>query len=507
MSYSPIKKWFFGSFVGLFVIAVLVIAYFYNEVNHVMGANTQVVDASQFVTISGGIAITNVSVLSRDSNSMLANQTVLINGNRIESLGNVGVPSGYRVINGAGQYLIPGLVDSHVHIKKSKNDLLLYLANGITHIAEMTGSSEHFELRKGIQQGDLGPDIYISSPKITSQEGLRATFRSWFEGRHQNFSSALEGREAVRKFHSQGYDSIKISSDLEAEIYFAINDEAKKLGIPVIGHIPNGIGLSEVYQSGQSQLAHVESITQAIRFDVDGMTASNREVFLEYFKRNSDDIALKLKGSNIVISSTLWLHETLPLQDFDLAGFLESIELEYQNPGWVEGSAISRGWLPGNSSYENPGNTDPTSKRESEVYWDTNLEAQQIVLKALARHGVKIMAGTDSNGADGVIAGFSLHNELEALSRAGLSNAQVLHAATLAPSEWMQSHSGVIEVGYDANLVLLAENPLDEIGNTRTIQAVVSRGKLLERQELDKILRAVKDANNRSRQVSIGEFL
>jgi hypothetical protein len=508
MKFTVRKKWILGVTVTLVLISMAVYMFYRYEIDHVLGGNTAVVDASQFKALSERFAITNVNVLSADSESMNPNQTVLIKDQKIESIGtNISIPDTYHVINATGQYLIPGLVDSHVHIKKSENDLLQYIANGITHIGEMTGMKEHFQYRKQINNGAIGPEMYIASPKVTSQEGMKPTFRSWFEKRHQNYTTPLEGRKAVRKYKAMGYNAIKLSSDLDAEIYAAINDEAKKLGIPVIGHLPFGIELEDLYQSEQSQLAHITSITHSILYDFGGISPENAEDFLQYFRQNADSIAMKLKEKNIVVSSTIWLNESVSKQDFDLPNFLKTIELEYMNPGWVEGSFVSRGWLPGNSSYENPDNTDPESKRFSEIYWNTYVEAMHIVTRALFRNGVLVTAGTDANGACGVIPGFSLHDELESLSNLGLSNAQVLHSATVAPAKWMQSNAGKIEVGYRADLVLLDENPLEDIRNTRAINAVVANGKLLDRAVLDKMLQSIKEANNKSRKISIDEFL
>ena len=502
------SKWTVGVVIVVLIMAVGTHVFVSSEIDHVLGGNTNVVDAAQFHGISGKLAIANVNLLSTDAQSMLPNQTVLIKDRKIESVGqDIVIPDDYHVIDGTGQYLIPGLVDSHVHIKKSENDLLLYVANGVTHIGEMTGMKEHFEFQKRIQDGAPGPDIYIASPKVTSQEGLKPTLRSWYEKRHQNFTSPEAGREAVRKYKSTGYKAIKISSDLNSDIYFAITDEAKKSGLPAIGHLPIGIGLEDLYRSGQSQLAHIASIIETTQIDFGGISSKSTQAYLDFINQNADRIAAEFKKNNIALSSTIWLYQTQPEQEFDLPNFLKSIELEYQNPGWLEGSVVSRGWLPANNSSANPNNHDADNQRATQIYWDTYIEAMHIMTRALVRHGVTIMAGTDAHGAVGVIAGFSLHDELVALQKAGLSSAQVLHSATLAPAQWMGTNAGKIQADYEADLILLSKNPLQDIKNTRHINAVMTNGHYLDRIELDKILAAVKVANNHSRKISIDAFL
>ena len=506
-----IKKSLIGVFALLIITVFTVSCGMLSEINRSLGGHVDVVNTSQFKVTSGKLAIKNINVLSTDSKSMLSNKTILINNKKIEAIGDsLLIPDGYHIINGNGKYLIPGLIDSHVHIKKSKNDFLLYLANGITQVGEMTGMREHFEYAKEIEEGAfLGPRMYIASPKVSSQKGIKVKFRSWFERRQQNYPTEKSARRAVRKYKSQGYKAIKLASQLfDRDIYFAVIDEAKKQDIPVIGHLPAYVYMEDLYTSGQSQLSHIGSIIQSEMNEYGGVDYTNAEAFLEYFNKKADSIAIKLKEQKITISSTLWIHENMDEQDFDLTGFLKTIELEYQNPGWVEGSKISGGWLPGlGNSYENPNNTDSESMAKSKVFWDARIEAFQAITRALVKHGVVITAGTDAHGAAGCIPGFSLHDELESLNKFGMSNAQVLQSATLASAEWMQTNTGKIKVGYDADLVLLDNNPLNDISNTRTIYSVIANGKYLSRTTLDAMLEKVKVANNRSRKVNIDEFL
>lgn len=131
----------------------------------------------------------------------------------------------------------------------------------------------------------------------------------------------------------------------------------------------------------------------------------------------------------------------------------------------------------------------------------------QKVTQALVRHKVSITAGTDALGACGMTAGFSLHKELETLNALGMTNSQVLRSATLVPAKWMNRKKGVIKAGFVADLLLLDHNPLEDIRHTRSIHAVISKGTVFDRQELDKMMAAVESANQNSRHIGIDAYL
>jgi hypothetical protein len=507
MKSKSIKKWGLRVLTILITISVVSCIGVKSQVKQHLGEKTDLVDPSIFKVDSSAIAITNVNVLSADCTEMLDSLTVLIQDGKIAQVAKkVSIPSNFKIIDGTGQYLIPGLIDTHVHLNDSKNDLLLYLANGITSVAEMFGSKRLLKWRKEAEDGALSPNMYVSTVKIASAKGLMPKIRSWF-GARKNYTTVKKARKAVRMFKKQGYDAIKLSGNSESKIYYALVDEAKKQNIPAIGHLTHPVGLNNLYTSGQSQLAHIEEITKNTESDFGGLYHHNAEEYLDYLNEKSDAIAIKLREHNIVVSSTIWLMESLPKQKFHLDDFIKEIELEYTNPGLVEGSRMAQGWLPGNNHYENLDiKNDPERSKKSKVYWETYVKAIHIMTKALIKNNVTILAGTDANGT-GVVPGFSLHDELRSLSKLGMTNAQILHAATFAPAQWMQRNAGKIEVGYDADLVILSKNPLADIKNTRTINAVITNGKFLDRAELDKILQSIKEANNNSRKISIDAFI
>ncbi|MEP2057984.1 MAG: amidohydrolase family protein [Maribacter litoralis] len=508
MKLKKTKKWTLYVLVFLLIISVASCFGVKSQIKQHTGENTELVDSSLFNPAASPIAITNVSVLSSDCTKMLDSLTVLIKDEKIIQVAKeVSIPNEYIIVDATGQYLIPGLVDTHAHLHRSKNDLLLYLANGVTHIANNSSESDNLLLtwREEAEKGALSPKIYIAAGGMSSKKGVIQKIKTLF-GDSRKYNTSAQARRAVKKFKSQGYDAIK-SYNPNREVYIALTNEAKKQNIPVIGHLPTDVSLEDLYSSGQSQLAHVEEIIKATIREFGGMWSDNSEEYLTFLKDNADQIAVKLKKNKIVVSSTLWIIESIPKQNFEIDNFLKTIKLEYQNPGQIEGSKLAKGWLPGNNSYENMDiKNSPEQIKDHKLFWKTYVEAIHIMTKALVKQGVTITAGTDSN-TPGVVAGFSLHDELESLSKSGLTEDQVLYAATVAPSDWMHSNAGKIEIGRRADLVLLNKNPLGDIKNTRAINAVITKGKYLDRMTLDKILESIKLANNDSRKINIDKFI
>jgi len=228
------------------------------------GAHTEVVDHTQFKPVQQPTVIKNVSVVSPDGMKMLSGRAVLIDQGEIVSVStDMNVLGDALVIDGEGMYLIPGLIDSHVHLLESENDLLLYLANGVTHIREMTGIPAHLELREEIENGRIGPRLYIASPKLVSY----GFFEGWFHAltrANVNIQQPEDSQALVRSLKAKGYDAIKLGTMLNANNYNAVVAAANGIGMPVIGHLPLTMTLAELRTSDQTELAHIEEIVKPL---------------------------------------------------------------------------------------------------------------------------------------------------------------------------------------------------------------------------------------------------
>src|SRR5262245_53146248 len=205
------------------------------------------------------LAITHVTVIDATGAASQQDMTVVIGGERIVALGktaDVQLPENTQVVKGEGKFLIPGLWDMHVHWTDERY-LKLFIANGVTGIRVMWGDPRHLEQRKRIAEGSLlGPRLalagtIIDGPKPFWPESIAA-------------GTTDEGREAVRRTQKDGYDYVKVYSGLPRAVFFAIADEAKRLNIPFVGHVPDLVRVAEASDAGMKSIEHLTGMVLAV---------------------------------------------------------------------------------------------------------------------------------------------------------------------------------------------------------------------------------------------------
>ena len=191
-------------------------------------------------------------------------------GERIVTIGpakNVRVPPDASVINGAGSFLIPGLCDMHVHFAIPAVDsgfeasnrvyALQLLANGITTVRNMRGFAELLEFRRRTMSGDiLGPEIYTTGPGNNSTLDITPYDRK--------LDTAAQAIRAVQLDKAAGFDAIKVYGGLSAIPYRALMAEARRVSMPVYGHVPYAVGLTEVLEQRQASIEHLTGYLEAI---------------------------------------------------------------------------------------------------------------------------------------------------------------------------------------------------------------------------------------------------
>jgi len=531
MRIQTIQKWslrVLAAIVTLIAIAIISLyILFTRSLDEAYGGRAKVADHAQFLIDAEATAISNVSVLSPDGTQMLPGRTVLLANRKIISIAqNTDIPDGVQIIDGRGQFLIPGLVDSHIHLHRSPNDLLLYVANGVTQVRSMNGSITDLELKRQIQNGRLGPHLYVSTPSMASADGFGHTFDEmvpgwmpesfffWIMKTATNLQVSKDSGAAAktaRKFIQDGRDGVKLYGFLSMDSFRAILDVAEELDVPTAAHLPVAMALSELKTTKLQEIAHIEELVKALQREHNALQDQDDLSYLAFVDSRKEEIASDLFSNDIAVHSTLWFIESFQDQIHDLEAKLKTVELEYANPGLVEGnwSAASglapAGWLPGTNRFEAWAGQTPEEVAGSKKHWSDYERAHHILLDAMIEAGVTVLAGTDTGGWL-VVPGFALHDELQTLQRRGMTPAQALRTATSAPAQRIRSNSGTIQIGHRADLLLLNKNPLEDIANTTSIDTVILDGEVFDRAQLDSILEAVDSANADSRTVDISAY-
>ncbi|HEY3052243.1 MAG TPA: amidohydrolase, partial [Thermoanaerobaculia bacterium] len=199
------------------------------------------------------LAITHVTVIDVASGNLRRDVTVVVRGDRIESSGSA-VPKDAQIVDGHGKFLIPGLWDMHVHLSWTKESaLMLLVANGVTGVRDLGGKlSELDEWRTKIAAGlIIGPRIFRAGPILNGQK---------FNQFQMVPGNANETRGVVRALKEVGVDFIKVHRRMLRDSYFAAIDEAKKQGLPLVGHIPMTVTPEEASDAGQATIEHVATL-------------------------------------------------------------------------------------------------------------------------------------------------------------------------------------------------------------------------------------------------------
>ncbi len=379
--------------------------------------------------------------------------TVVIRGDRIAEIvtGPADLPGPATVIDGAGQYLIPGLTDMHVHFHRDDrvNRVLaaLLLAHGVTTAFCMHGTASVLRLRAAIDAGQVAGPAVLSAGPIQNDSRL---------------SFAL-GRRRARDQRRRGYDAIKVYNDLSRPGFDGLCSAARELGMPVVGHIVRAVGTAGTLESFQSLVAHAEEFVYA-HFGFRLRTASNAEA-AKLDRGELPRLAAAAQAAGLTLVATLQNFAAIQGQAADAARWLAQPEMA------LLPAVITRRWRPGRNTY---------AARFTEPFHQRRLaEAAQFqgeLVAAFHQAGVPVLAGTDALVA-GSVHGASLHRELALLAAAGLPAAAVLRAATGAAGDYLGTGAGRIEAGAPADLVLVPGDPSRDITAARTVTGVVARGR------------------------------
>jgi len=440
---------------------------------------------------SSTLIIHDVTVIDGTGAPAKPHQTIRVENGKIAAVDNSGTAFAGKLpgehIDGSGKFLIPGLWDMHVHMvfgdwfpHGKQITLPLFIAHGITGVRDMGGELEVLEQwRSDISGGRLiGPRIVMSGPML---DGPQPRFPSSIA-----IKTPEDGRRAVDDLKRRGADFIKLQSLIPRDAVFAIADEAKKQGISFVGHVPDAVRASEASNAGQKSFEHLIGIFEGSSPLEDEFIKGRKteKQFLSTYdpKRAETLFAVLAKNQTWQCPTLVWERGGNLIDQTDFAA---DTRAKYVPAYWKNVT-----WKRFTDQVERDFNTDDLATRKRFI------EKELEVVKAMHDSGIPFLAGTDTPPGVYIFPGFSLHEELQRFVAAGFTPMEALQTATLNPAKFlgMEDRLGTIEKGKLADLVLLNANPLDDIGNTQKIAAVVANGRYFSRAELDKLLAAVERA-------------
>ena len=408
------------------------------------------------------LVIDSVNIIDVTDGSILNEQQIVITNGVIQSIQASGsvVPEGFQRIETNGAFVVPGLIDMHTHIY-DRQDLINSLVYGVTTVRNMRGFPVHVRWRN-----ELNADQWLGAEIVTSSPILDNANADIFQ---HALKSKAHARVSVTAFHQAGYDFIKVYDSLPPEILETILTEASKLDLPIAKHGPYGSPqiqdkpLSLKSLTGLQSVEHVEEIFQTVlNFNDD--------------ERKLNDYLSRLKDSQIPLTPTLATFDHLTKISEGKNNFIASIESQRISPFFkflIEQTSINR-WLTASSEQIE------WNKKELNVLLDITRKASEA--------GITLLVGSDQ-GTMYMLAGVSTHNEMRLMQTAGINALTILQAATINAAKALQRDEsiGSVSIGKQADLLLLRQNPLDNIQHLSKPYAVIKSGSWLSETKLNEL--------------------
>jgi len=449
------------------------------------------------------LVITHVNIVDVVDGRIQRDMTLLVVDGKIGEIRHGRgrkIPSRATLVDGSGKFAIPGLWDMHYHFAGTPGprEFNLLIANGVLGIRDMGDvPTEVFRARGQIASGEiLGPQIVACGPIV---DGPNPTNPPISVSVH----NPEDARLTVQTLKGQGADCIKVHDGVPLDAYQAIADEVKKVGLPLVGHLPVRVHTLQATNAGQRSIEHQVIFRGASTVEDEVMESERtNDVFAEAMRTRNFRLipeSIAKKGNYILehfsdlradelyrafARNGTYLDPTL-VTDRSLT-FVDEISKNESDPrlGYISAPQRER-WKPENGMLTRYRTPDYIAFRKRQ--FEKSLQQIPVAHRA----GVIFLAGTDAT-LPYIYPGFSVHDELGLFVQAGLTPLEALHTATVNPAKFLglQHSLGTIQAGKVANLVLLNSDPLKDIHNTTRIFAVIIRGKLLRRGDLDGMLKA-----------------
>ena len=423
----------------------------------------------------GPVVFTGVSVIPMDRETVLQNQTVIVENGRISHVGATRTaPAGATVVDGRGKFLMPAIAEFHAHVPSgpqaihAHRTLSLYVLAGVATARGMLGAPMHLALRDSIARGQLlGPRLMTSGPS--------------FNGNSATSPDTVAAM--VRRQKAAGYDLLKIHPGVPRPAFDSLAVVANALRIPFAGHVPLEIGLDAALTSKYSTIDHLDGIVEAMYAGPQPLTAQVNGFFglgimgqLDQSRFNAIMDRVKRSGVAMVPTQILMDNYTSDATGDQLTSLPE---FRYWVPQQVEAWRTNKNNLLANL---------PVTREQRQEF--TALRRR--IIKTLYDGGVPFLLGSDAPQLWNV-PGFSAHRELGSMVAAGLTPYQALRTGTVDVAKFIgeEGRSGVVKAGARADLILLDANPLESIANSLRINGVVVNGRWIGPDERARMLEAL----------------
>jgi len=453
-------------------------------------------------TYTDVLCITNVDIIDAVQ-GLVKDQTVVIKDGRIIHIGDqkpLSIEGDSEVISAEGKFMIPGLWDAHVHFayieELAPKMFDLFLAYGVTSVRDTGGEFNFVNKWKHLSQKDPAntPRVKIAGPLMDGSPNVY----DGSEPSRPNLSVELSSTQDVimnaDQLFESGVDFLKAYEMLTPNQFVALNNYAAGKGLKVTGHVPLSMDVIAASDAGFDSMEHLRNLELSCAFNSKELLDIRRKMLAEGIKNKDSGHALRsrlhsaqrieaIDNQDSVNTEKVLdaLYRNSTWQIPTLALITASSKRHFQTAEWIS----TFDYLPENIALR--------FKEGVEKYRDFPIsEGDQKytkwgyeMTKKIHDKGIPLMAGTDCP-IFYFTPGRSLHQELSEFAKAGIPPLEVLKSATLRPAQYfgMEDELGLIQEGYHADLLLLNKNPLDDIRNTQSIDAVIKAGTFHTREKL-----------------------
>ena len=446
--------------------------------------------------------------------------TVVVRDGRIAAItsdASARVPKDAVRVDGAGRFLIPALIDAHVHLTtrteaEAPTAVLLpsLVAHGVLAVRDMGGDLDRLTaIRAAIAAGTLaGPAIITPGPFIDGPQDRSPTVFP--------VATPAEAAAAVGGLAARRVDFIKVQAGLTADLWRATLEAARAAGLPVAGHVPEAMSAFDVVAGGQRSVEHVSpalpgdaGLMLSVSRDEAALRAELKAIAEGWTRPEPDRDALRARTHGLqrrliesidparaaALFAAMREHDVTAVPTLAWSNGL----LPRAKDDWPDADTLSLVPKTVRDRWLQRRQTQASAATDADLALNASIANASVAFVGAMHHaGVTVVAGTDAFDSY-LPLGPSIHEELAHLVAAGLSPKQALLAGTRESARLlgMTASRGTIVVGKLADLLLLEADPTKDIGATRKIHAVIQSGRVIDRASLDRMLADVRAAADR----------